>query len=366
MKKLMLTGIAASLAVAMACGGDKTSSPVSPSSTGAGADTAAGPDGATLKVNGPTQVSPANGATLENFSGAALTIEKATAKFTANEEYVYRFQLLNGSTVLSEIRTRSLSWTPGGLSSKTTYGWRARAEQGGFVGPWSATWTFTTPDKPEGFNRPGELYDPLTNGKTIGRTVGPVTFIDGVGAKLESLTSYIQYQLPETIAGGEISVLVTNLAYNTEGDKTKIMAMCEGPGFCTSTGGITTNDRRFTIEKRGNPAGTVAWRVITSNDQIDTLGSERVQRNFDTSHTYLWKATWGSGSFNLTIKDGGADGNTIYSFGKGYRGSYDPNPHMVFVGGPGGRAGADSGTVPDIIVRQLWVSRNPRPAYANQ
>ena len=48
---------------------------------------------------------------------------------------------------------------------------------------------------------------------------------------------------------------------------------------------ITTNDRRFTIEKRGNPAGTVAWRVITSNDQIDTVGAERVVRHFDPSHT---------------------------------------------------------------------------------
>jgi hypothetical protein len=359
MKKLILTGLAASLALAMACGGDKTSNPVSPSSTEAGGSTAAGPDGATLKVTAPVQVSPANGATLENFS-APLTIQKSTASFVTSEAYAYRFQLLNGSTVIAENRTSALSWAPSGLTSKTTYGWRARAEQGGFFGPWSATWTFTTPDKPEGFNRPGELYDPLTNGTTIGRTVGNVTFIDGVGAKLEGLTSYIQYRLPETITGGEISVLVTNLAYNTEGGKTKIMAMSE------DLADITTNDRRFTIEKRGDPPGTVAWRVITSNDQIDTIGSERVQRNFDTSHTYLWKATWGSGRFNLTIKDGGVNGNTIYNFGKGYRGVYDPNPHMVFIGGPGGRAGANSGSVPDIIVRQLWVGRGPRPAYANQ
>ena len=359
MKKYLLFGLAASLAVAMACGGDKTSNPVSPTSTGATGDAAAGPDGITLKATAPNPVGPANGATLDTFA-PVLTIQKSTAKFVENQVFAYRFQLLNGSTVLSETRTQGLSWTPSGLSNKTTYGWRARAEQGAFFGPWSATWTFTTPDKPEGYNKPGELYDPLIDGKTIGAPVGSVSFIQGVGAKLEGLTSYIQYQLPQTIAGGELSVLVTNLEYNTEGGKTKIMAMSEG------LSDITTNDRRFTIEKRGNPPGTVAWRVITSRDQIDTVGPERVQRRFDPSHTYLWRATWGSGSFNLSIKDGGANGNTIYSFGKGYRGLYDPNPHVVFLGGPGGRAGANSGTVPGIIVRQLWVSRNPRPAFANQ
>ncbi len=55
------------------------------------------------------------------------------------------------------------------------------------------------------------------------------------------------------------------MIFNTEGNKTKVMAMTEGDSD------ITTNDRRFTIEKRGNPAGAVAWRVRTSNDQIDTV-----------------------------------------------------------------------------------------------
>ncbi len=279
MKKLILSAVAATLAAAVACGGDKASNPASPSPTGAAGDAAAGPDGITLKATAPNQVAPANGATLDAFA-PVLTIEKSTAKFVEGQVFAYRFQLLNGTTVVAETRTQGLTWTPGGLSNKTTYGWHARAEQGNFVGPWSATWTFTTPDKPQGYNRPGELYDPLIDGKTIGTTVGNVSFIQGVGAKLEGLTSYIQYQLPETVAGGELSVLVTNLPYNTEGNKTKIMAMAEG------FSDITTNDRRFTIEKRGDPPGTVAWRIITSNDQIDTVGAERVQRNFDASHTY--------------------------------------------------------------------------------
>jgi hypothetical protein len=164
----------------------------------------------------------------------------------------------------------------------------------------------------------------------------------------------------QTLVGGEFSLLVTNLRTNTEGDKTKMFAMSEGDSD------ITTNDRRFTVEKRGNPAGAIAWRVITSNDQIDTVGRERRIVQFSANNTYFWKATWGSGRFNLLIKNGGADGNTIYSFGKGYRGVYDPNPHRAYIGGPSGRAGADSGSVNDMIIRQVWISSRPRPSFANK
>jgi len=359
MKKLILTGLAGMLAMAIACGGDKASSPTSPSSTPAVSDTAAGPDGITLKVTAPPQVSPANGVTLDTFS-PVLTIGKSDAKFQSTDVFAYRYQLLNGGTVVKETRTQSLTWTPDGLEKKKVYGWRARAESGGYFGPWSATWTFTTPDQPEGYITGGELYDPLYNGKTIGGIHGAVSFIPGVGVKLEDLSSYIEYRLGATVVTGEFSMLVTNLATNTEGGKTKMMAMSEGDSD------ITTNDRRFTIEKRGDPAGAVAWRVITSNDQIDTVGAERMIREFNPGSVYFWKATWGNNRFDLNIRNGGPSGSSIYGFGKNYRGVYDPNPHVAYIGGPAGRGGINSGTVPGIIVRQVWLSNRARPAFANQ
>src|SRR5690242_11439478 len=62
------------------------------------------------------------------------------------------------------------------------------------------------------------------------------------------------YRVPAGPDGGGWRVLghLTNIIFNTEGDKTKMMAMTEGDSD------ITTNDRRLTIEKRGNPAGAVA------------------------------------------------------------------------------------------------------------
>lgn len=348
------------LATALACG-DKSSNPAAPSAPGTPTDGAT-TDGSTLKVTAPTPVSPANNSTLEDNS-VPLRISASTAKFTSSAgPLAYRFQILLNGQVVKEARVGGLEWALPDLESNTSYTWRARAEQRSFFGPWSAEWAFKTAEQPNGYIRGGELYDPLVDGRSVGILHGPVTFIPGVGAKMENWAAFIEYHLQQTLTGGELSMLVTNLATNTEGDKTKIMSMMEGPNLQN----ITNNDRRFTIEKRGQPAGAIAWRVITSNDQIDTVGSERVRRSFSTSKTYLWRATWGGGRFNLQIREGGAGGKQIYSFGKGYRGSYDPHPHYAFVGGPAGRAGSDSGTVNDIIVRQVWLSNRPRPSFANK
>jgi hypothetical protein len=172
-------------------------------------------------------------------------------------------------------------------------------------------------------------------------------------------TSHIEYAV-QTVDDGEFSMMVTNIPANTEGGKTKIMSMRQGRSD------ITTNDRRFTIEKRGNPAGAVAWRVITSNDQIDTVGAQRLELDFVGSKWYLWTGRWGGGRFNLTIREGGADGKVIYNFGKSYRGAYDPNPHLAYVGSPVGRGGAQDATVPGMIVKQVWLSHRERPEFANQ
>ena len=55
---------------------------------------------------------------------------------------------------------------------------------------------------------------------------------------------------------------------------------------------LITNNRRFTVEKRGDPEGIVAWRMISHNDQIDTEGAEREFVSFNPDQAYLWTAIW--------------------------------------------------------------------------
>jgi hypothetical protein len=359
-KKVYLIAASGVLALGLACG-DKNPSPAAPTpATGAAqTDAAAAADGSTLKVPPPPPVSPANGQQTPDFN-IVLKINPVTAKFVNMSTFTYRFQVLLNNQVVRESKGSSTQWTVQGLDNNVTYSWHARAESGNYFGPWSDAWTFKTPDIPQGYIHADEVYDPLNNGKTVGQINGPVTLIPNQGARMEDLVSYIQYALPTTVTSGEISLLATNVHGGTQGGKTKIMSMSQG------LSDITTNPRRFTIEKRGEPENTIAWRVITDCERIETVGGERVEVNFDPSRWYLWTATFGNGNFNLTVREDGPAGNVVYSFGKSYCGTYNPDPQFVFAGGPTGRAGPDAGTVPGMVVKQFWMSSRPRPAFANR
>jgi hypothetical protein len=203
-KNLYVIAVAGVMATALACG-DKSPSPAAPSpaANSTGSETPATADGTTLKVPPPPPVSPANGATLEDFN-IVLKVNSVTAKYADVSQFAYHFQILLNNQVVREFRTSTTTqWTVTDLDSNTTYTWHARAEQGNYFGPWSDSWTFKTPEIPEGYINGGELYDPLYNGKTVGQPVGPVTFIPGVGVKLESL----KHPLPHSADGDGRRVL---------------------------------------------------------------------------------------------------------------------------------------------------------------
>ncbi len=346
----------------VACGGnDKPTSPASPTSSVA-ADANAAADGSTLKVNPPALVSPVGGARLTTAQ-VTLTFGAATGKYVQGGSYTYRVQLLNaGSALLEEKTGTALSYT---MATKfdpdTLYRWRVRAELQGRIGPWSATETFKSMEKPAGYIRGNEIYDTLDDGKTVGSIAGPATFIPGVGLRLDSNNSWIEYTLPQTLTAGEFSLLVTNLnSDGDEGTKSKVIAMKEDGAD------ITTNEYRFTLEKRGN--GTVAWRMIVGNDdQIETVGNGGVPPTrqtlmFHEDTTYFFKVTWG-GALNIQIRQNGIDGSLFYQMGDSYHGIYQPTPHKIYVGcSYSPRSGPQS--VAGMIARQVWVSPNPRPSWA--
>jgi hypothetical protein len=368
MKRIPLMVIAAVCAIGAVTCGTESRSTVSPSSAQPANAAEGYPDGSTLKVTAPTPQSPVGGQRLEQGGDAIpLVARNASRKFAADIAVTYRFRVFNAAggllvdagNIAEGAGTTAYAVTAQ-LEGDQTYSWQVRAESQGEAGPWSALATFVAPTT-TGYMRGNELYDPLISGVTIGEKHGPLTFIPGVGVRLETQLSYISYVLPQTLTEGEFSILVTGMPANTEGDKTKLFAM--GQNYDD----IVTNERRMTVEKRGDPAGVVAWRFITHDDQVDTEGADRQFIDFQASQTYFWQASWRANRFNLLIKEGGADGRLIYNLGKNFKGRpYDPTPHVIYVGAPVGRSGESGASVDHAIIRQVWVSARPRPAFANK
>jgi hypothetical protein len=341
------------------CGKNSPAS-VSPSASAGAGDADAAADGSTLKVTAPAPLSPSNDVILED-TAATLVIGAASGIFTASP-VAYDFELYdpNENKIRTEV-VNGLNWRVTGLEQGTRYHWRARATSDNEFGPWSAFAVFRITEVNDGYLRGNELYDPLINGKSVGVLHGPLTFIPGVGIRFHAQASYIHYELPQTLTEGEYSVILTGMDANTDGDKTKLISMSSGYGD------IVTNDRRMTVEKRGDPAGIVAWRFISYDDQVDTEGAEREYVGFQASRVYFLQATWRNNRFGVIIRDGGVDGNVIYNKSKAFKGrAYDPMPHVVYLGSPVGRSGESAASVDNVTFRQVWVSGRARPGFANK
>ena len=366
-KRFVLCSAAAVLALAIACS-KSAETPTSPSVSEGGTGNA-GPDGSTLKVTAPTVVSPTNGAQPDSL---VLTASKSDGKFVKGMQLSYQFQIsTDGGQIVSactqnveaDANSPNVTYEPTcALEFDANYKWKVRARNGDNVGPWSADASFKAPAG--GYIRGNEVFDPLTNGRTAGDLNGPIQFIAGEGAKLQDHNSFIRYRLPVNLQQGEFSMMIKGADEGSEGDKSKVFAMQEGP----DEGDITDDDYRFTAELRGRnygAPGSVTYRII-AGDGVSRDGG-RSQLNFSSERWYFWRFTWQTGSARLEVKVDGPSGGTIYSSGIG-TGShpYRPDPHYLYLGAPIGRAGALDATLPGGIYKNVWASSRSRPKFPGE
>jgi len=365
-KRFVLCSAAAVLALAIACS-KSSETPTSPSVTETVGGNAAA-DGSTLKVPAPTNLSPANGVQPDSLVLTASTVD---GKFNKGLQLTYQFQISTDSnsilsactqTITPDSGATTVSYAPScGLDFEALYKWKIRARMGNDVGPWSPDASFKTPSG--GYIKGNEVFDPLTNGKTAGEPSGPVQFIPGQGAKLLDHSSFIRYRLPVNLQGGEFSMMIKGADEGTEGDKSKVFAMQEGP----DENDITDDDYRFTAELRGanyGSPGSVTYRIICG-DGVSRDGG-RSQLNFNSDRWYFWKFSWVTGRATLEVHVDSESGQTIYSstIGTGSH-PYRPDPHYMYLGSPMGRAGALDATLPGGIYKNVWASSRPRPSFPN-
>ncbi len=365
LKKLVLCLCAATMAGILACG-KNAPSPVSPSATSDPGNGAA-PDGSTLKASAPTPVSPVNG---QQPDGAlVLTATKSQGKFS-DVPVSYEFEVLNSSN--QRVYTSGVTGGAGSGNNVThtvngalefdqPHSWRVRAMYQGAAGPWSAAAQFRTPAG--GYIRGSEIFDPLSNGKTVGTPFGPTQFVPGKGIELMAHDARVTYVLPETLTEGELSVMVTGIDEGSPGDKSKIFTMQEG------FGDPTTNDYRFTVEKRGRDypvPGAVTFRMITGDaGEEDSINDGfRTGVAFSDERWYFWKASWRNGFGAVEVREDGPNGRVIYVDSVTTDGHpYRPTPHVIHLGQPPGRGGPQDASIPGAIYKNLWVSARPRPNF---
>jgi hypothetical protein len=364
LKTLGVAGAATLVMIAAGCGEKKT---------------ATSPTPAAPTVQAPALEAPAADTQLDTLR-PTLSVRNATSDQTGTRTYEFQvsdsnsFSTANASNVagfLSSVTATGISegggvttWTPSqDLQPTTVFYWRARATQGTTVSAWSPTGMFKS--KLVGFNRAGELYDPLIHGETVGELIGSTTFIPGKGVQINNGTSHVRYRLAQTITGGEFSMDVEGLRANAPGDKAKVFGMSDGQGD------FITNDYRVDIQYRGTtgvPPNAIQWRVIYGDaDDLDVRYEPDTAKRFasvfmlNPATTYHWKFTWGS-SIRLVMLEGGVTGNTLYDFGMASpRGRYDPPQHYAYLGAPVGRSGNESASIAGTIYRNVWIANRPRP-----
>jgi hypothetical protein len=332
-----------------------------------------GPSG-TVTLSTPAPVSPVNGEQLATLR-PILTVQNATSSQSGTRTYEFQVSdrtdfSLGASLTASFIVAINQTGVPEGdgrtsftvsqdLQPATRMYWRARVIQGSSSSEWSSPAMFLT--KLVGYNRPGELYDPLIHGETIGLPIGGPTFVPGKGILLTSQTSYVRYQLAQTLPSGEFSALVEGLAPGAAGSKFKIFSMQSG------TGNILDNPYLANVQYRGanngNPDNSISFKMLygSSSDarKFEPDRANRLVSLLDPSKAYFWKLTWGS-QVRLLVQEG-IDGPTVYDYGVPTAGSYSPSQLYAFLGANINIA-IEEGSRPGAVIRQVWIGNKSRPA----
>lgn len=352
------------IVLASAC--SDSNSPASPS-TGSPGDP---------RLTAPTPDSPGDDAQLDTLR-PVLTARNGTSDQSGTRTYEFQisdrsdfapgpasfvssFLVVVNATGIPEGGGGTTSFTPEqDLQPATRLYWRARMTQGSKTSDWSPTSRFRT--RLVGFVHAGELYDPLIQGETVGTPVGSTTFVPNEGMRINDENSYVRYRLPQTIARGEFSVEVEGLYPNNPLPKAKVFSMMDG--------GNNLYESKFLLNAQyrgaaGNPDNCIAFKAVFGDEDYK-LEPDRARRtasvvSLNPARTYLWKGTWGN-EFRLVVLDGGIGGQIIYEHGISTTGTYNPSPHVAYLGANNGPFGQESGSWAGAVFRNVWIGNRPRP-----
>ena len=199
-------------------------------------DPASPSGGGTVQLTAPALDTPSDDEQLTTLR-PTLVVRNGSSNPSGTRTYEYQLSTSSSFTTVALSRGgvaenasgRTSFVVDSDLQSTTRYYWRSRVSQGSSNSEWTAVGRFRT--KAVGFNRPGELYDPLVAEETVGERFGSTTFVAGKGLTLNTATSYVRYALPATVSAGEFSMEIEGLRPNaTVAGKPRLFSMLNGTG----------------------------------------------------------------------------------------------------------------------------------------
>ena len=341
-KKLFLALCVSAIALAVACG--KTNSPVSPSAAGSGTD--AGPDGSTLKINAPTIVFPTNNVQLARSQPFVVTLNNVNGMF-ATFPVTYELEIRNANTNQVVGTNRKFPASSGqqtsftvtdDLAFETNHAARVRATYRNSVGPWSAVGTFRTGPRAVLNTQTGEVFDPLTEGFTVGKQKGG-RFIEGVGWQALTRDDGIDYDIP-TCINCRVEFDLTNVS---EGEgiccerDMKFLSMGDANAF-GDFDAFRNHDWKMHLVQRGDGDGT-GLEIIWRNGGTDTEGNPGDHRikmtccgpDFKDSNVFHFVVEWNPSGYNISVGTNGGPQEPYLVDGFGGI-PYAPPNHRISLG----------------------------------
>jgi len=318
--RLYTSGVVTALAlIAVACGGDNPP-PTTPSE-------------GTTTLAAPVPSSPLNSQQMDSLR-PTLTVTNAVA--TGNVGTVtYRFEVSELNTFPANSRTlvqdgvaqgaTTTSWTPGtNLIPNFPYFWRARATNGTTTSEYSRQETFKTQNV--GFRDGANIYDPMTNGQTVGTQVGG-SLVVGKGWIASSLGDAIIYDIPTTTAArfefDALGVDPDEPGPYDIGHK----FYCMGNGNAWDFFGFRDGDFKASLDKKTGRFFPEESGVI---EHIFRLGlddnrTKTGPNDWDDQKVYHISLEWGNGRVVNKIDD-------MVIADETYSGQYAPSNHRISLG----------------------------------
>ena len=305
-KKILAGTCVSAMALVVACG--KSSNPLSPNAVN-DATAAAAADGSTLKIGAPSPLTPANNFTFPAGQGT-VTISWSNVSGTyASFPVTYELEVKNANgTVVANPKVAaaagsSTSFVTTSLAADTVHTWRVRATYNNLLGPWSTTVVFRSAIQAVLDGANSFVFDPLTNGFTVGERIGG--HFTAKGWQSDKATDGINYDMKECPAC-RFEFDITNVGNGT-GNETpndyKFFSMGDRTVW-GSLGEFRDAHYKMTLEQRGDGSGNgmkLIWRIKNDDDDHNTkFDNGPIWRDNLTFHFLV---QWTPSTYLITINN---------------------------------------------------------------